>query len=104
VIDAKLSLFLEALRTGHPQTMVAHGRSMEPAIRDGTRLVLTLPTRPPKLGDVVAVVLGGTLVIHRVVGVRDGAILLMGDAHSVPDGWVQATEVVAVTAGGGSVA
>jgi hypothetical protein len=52
----------------------------------------------------VAVVLGGTLVIHRVVGVRDGAILLMGDAHSVPDGWVQATEVVAVTAGGGSVA
>jgi signal peptidase I len=101
-MDIELSLFLEALETGHPQTMVARGRSMHPAIPDGSRIVLTLPVRPVRLGDVVAVVLRGALVVHRVVGIRGDEVLCMGDAHTVPDGWIQAGEVAAV-AGGGSV-
>jgi hypothetical protein len=97
--DAELELFVQALCTGLPQRMRARGWSMHPAIADGAQLTLLHEPGPPKLGDVVMALMGGVLVVHRVVGWRQGAVLLCGDAHRTPDGWVQWGDVLARVTG-----
>lgn len=96
--DVKLELLLDAVARGVPQTMIARGSSMWPALRSGDRLELSRPTFSIPLGAVVAVrPARGGFFIHRVCGVRaDGALLVKGDHCPKPDGWFAPREVVAV--------
>lgn len=97
--DVKLELLLDAVARGVPQTMIARGSSMWPALRSGDRVELSPPTFPISVGTVVAVRRGGTFLIHRACGVRaDGALLVKGDHCPKPDGWFAPDEVVAVVA------
>lgn len=93
-----LELLLDAVARGHPQTLVARGWSMSPAIPDGTVVELRAPEGPIVLGMVVAVT-EPRLLLHRVVGLRsDGAVLLLGDTERRPDGWYRPAQVRAVVA------
>lgn len=95
--DIKLELLLDALKSGRPQTMVARGASMWPALRDGDTVELTTFDGVPPLGAIVAVWSTGRFLIHRACGVRsDGALLLKGDNNPWPDGWFSPLEQVAV--------
>jgi signal peptidase I len=95
--DPRLALLLQAMDRGHPQTLVAQGRSMLPALPPGSRVRLSAIRRDPVLGDVVAAWLGDAgFCIHRVVGVRSGpAWLLKGDNNPRPDGWVTRADLLA---------
>ena len=88
--DGRLALLLEAVERGTPQTMIAQGRSMLPAIPPGSTVRLSALVGEPALGDIVAAWLDeGGFCIHRVVGVRKGpAWLLKGDNNPRPDGWI----------------
>ncbi len=66
------------------------GGSMEPAIPREARLSILLgPTTPYEVGDVVAVVDGSRICVHRVVylgsGGRHGYVITQGDACYYPD-------------------
>ncbi len=70
------------LDRGVPFRFKAKGLSMHPFIRHGDVITITpLSENLPRYGDVVAFVRPRTfaLVVHRVVGKRDGAFLIKGD-------------------------
>ncbi len=96
--DVKLELLLDAVARGLPQTMIARGSSMWPALRDGDRVELSPCKGRVALGSVVAVrPRTGGFLIHRVCGVRaHGAVLLKGDNNPKPDGWFEPAEVMAI--------
>ena len=95
--DGRLALLLEAVRRGRPQTMIAQGRSMLPAIPPGSTVRLSALEGDPALGDIVAAWLDDDgFCIHRIVGVRRGpAWLLKGDGNPRPDGWIERDAVLA---------
>jgi len=61
--------------------MVAHGTSMLPFIKDGTKLTIEPFQNPPRIGDVVAFerIESNDLVIHRIVEKREDGYLIKGD-------------------------
>ena len=63
---------------------------MNPFIKDGDILLLTKVTVCPDIGDVVAFIhpVTGRLVVHRIVGMSDGACILRGDNCMQIDGVV----------------
>jgi len=63
------------------------GESMRPSIPSGTPIRLgPVPARPLRPGEVVLATLpGGTVVVHRVLGERDGVVRLRGDGNVSPD-------------------
>jgi len=71
----------EAVEKGGKFRMVAHGTSMLPFIKDGTRVTIEPFQNPPRIGDVVAFerVESKELVIHRIVGKRAKGYAIKGD-------------------------
>lgn len=92
--DVALELIFEALSKGHPQTMIAHGRSMGESLPSGSEVLLA-PMGELRLGQVIAIYEPHErFLIHRVVGIRrDGFFLLKGDANPGPDGWFPPTTI-----------
>lgn len=81
-----VGLLRAVLDKGKPFRFQATGGSMSPFVRDGDVITVSpLSDIPPRLGDVVAFIRpeSGKLVVHRVVGKRDGSYLIKGD--SAPD-------------------
>lgn len=79
---AFLELIRAVLDRGVPFRFKARGVSMHPFIRHGDVITITpLFDNLPRYGDVVAFVRPkvSTLIVHRVVGKRDGAFLIKGD-------------------------
>ena len=79
---AFVELIRAVLDRGVPFRFKAKGLSMHPFIRHGDVITITpLSENLPRYGDVVAFVRPRTfaLVVHRVVGKRDGAFLIKGD-------------------------
>jgi signal peptidase I len=76
------------LDRGVPFRFKAKGISMHPFIRHGDVITITpLFDNLPRYGDVVAFVRpkASTLVVHRVVGKRDGAFIIKGDNVACSD-------------------
>ncbi len=85
----------ERLARGERVVVRTEGHSMWPALRNGRHVVVRpLARGGVRCGDVVLATIGGRPVLHRVVGVRRGAVLLKGDARPRPDGWVPRGAVV----------
>jgi hypothetical protein len=75
----------------------AKGFSMSPFIRDGDVLTVSpFLDRSPAFGDVAAFIHPGTgeFVVHRMIGIRDGAYLIQGDAALESDGRVPKEKVL----------
>ena len=67
--------------------VVVEGRSMEPTLEAGDRLLLVRPLRGrrPRVGDIVAATdprPGGRLLIKRVASVQGDRVLIEGDNQS----------------------
>ena len=71
-------------RTGRTIEARFTGSSMEPAIPDGS-LVRLRCGGSPRLGDVVAFLQDGRVLLHRLVATDPGLRLTRGDAVAVPD-------------------
>ncbi|AET32554.1 signal peptidase I [Pyrobaculum ferrireducens] len=79
--------------TGHVPVAVVSG-SMRP-VYDVGDLVILKRTSDVAVGDVVAFVVEGQLVMHRIVAVTpDGKFVTKGDAVPVPDPWLVPREAV----------
>ena len=78
-----LSLTLSLLHEGHSNVPVTvSGTSMVPFLRPGDTVYLNLPERPYRVGDVVLFTRpGGSYVLHRIVGKKDGCFMLLGDGQ-----------------------
>ncbi|HET7525332.1 MAG TPA: S24/S26 family peptidase [Burkholderiaceae bacterium] len=61
------------------------GGSMEAAIPRGSRIRITFTTRQPRVGDIVAFMIGERIVVHRVVHLTGRHVLTRGDAMLLPD-------------------
>jgi len=71
------------------------GASMEPTLRDGDRLrVEPLGATDPAAGEIVALRLGGRVVVHRVVRAEGGSLRTRGDGNRVADGVVARADVL----------
>jgi len=82
---ALLDLMRAVLNKDVPFRFHAKGNSMVPFIRNGDIITISpLLVRKPQFGDIVAFVHPHTeqLVVHRVIGRRNGNYLIKGDASS----------------------
>lgn len=96
--SAELTELLGAtLARGAPFRFNARGSSMHPFIRNGDVITIA-PLRNTHLraGDVVAFKRFGTsrMVIHRIVGKKNGSFMIQGDNVSGTDGVVPAAELL----------
>jgi hypothetical protein len=70
------------------------GTSMEPTIAPGAEVVLACGG-DPRVGDVIAYVMGDQVVVHRLEArARGGWLLTRGDAHVAPDLPVRAADLL----------
>ena len=79
---AVAQLLKAVIERGKSSKFKASGRSMSPFIRDGDILTRSPPSiRFPRKGDVVGIIDPGTekLVVHRVVGMKNGRYRIKGD-------------------------
>ncbi|MFO0624688.1 MAG: S24/S26 family peptidase [Polyangiales bacterium] len=72
---------IASLRAGAPIRWTVRGASMWPAIPDGSEVEVT-PCAADALraGEVAAYARGDTVVVHRFVGWREGALRFQGDS------------------------
>ncbi len=92
-IPAAKELMATVLATGNRFRFTAHGISMAPFIRDGDQVeVDALGT--PKVGDIVAASREEKLLVHRIVGKKNGAFLLKGDHMPHTDGWFKKEDLL----------
>jgi signal peptidase I len=86
---------------GRQATLPVQGYSMWPVLRPGDAIAIRLGGSPPRLGEIVALRVGGRTVAHRVVRRRkhNGTLLVRtkGDSNFAPDaGWIGPDQVLGV--------
>jgi len=98
ILSGTSALVIDLLRSGRAVRFVAKGHSMVPAIRSGDQLtVVPLPLHEARIGDVLACVVEGRLVVHRLVSRGgDGACVLRGDTASACDPPLTSAHVLGV--------
>ena len=99
--QAYLDAVCDMLRSGaeHVPVNVA-GTSMTPFLDPGDTVLLDLPQKPVKPGDVVLFTrFNGRYVLHRVVSIApDGTLELLGDAQIASE-WIAPSQVRAIVTG-----
>jgi hypothetical protein len=80
-------------RSGRELRAVFGGSSMEPSLPAQSEVVLRCGA-PPAVGDIVAFVADGRIVLHRVEAVSPGALLTRGDALWLPDAPVRDPDAI----------
>ncbi|MEE2788684.1 MAG: S24/S26 family peptidase [Myxococcota bacterium] len=97
LIDHYVDLICEQLVHGQTVIITARGQSMWPFIQDDDRVQIAPRPARIKLGDVVCVKRGETLILHRVTRVAsEHAITTWGDALPASDGWSPMTAVYGI--------
>lgn len=88
--------FAERLRSGQAILFKPQGTSMDPAIADGTIVMVDPLSRPPLPGEVVLArdALRPRYVLHRVSAVRGNRLYLWGDNVDRGDGWFALDDVL----------
>jgi hypothetical protein len=91
-------LMREILAGGNTVRLRVGGASMQPCLRDGDVLIIGTPDRPLETGDVAALAVppDGALLVHRLIGARDGILRFKGDAVRFVDPPVRAEDVLGI--------
>jgi hypothetical protein len=92
-MDPKEELWVKGLKEGRAMRLLPRGGSMIPFVRAGD-LVTIVPGKPCRVGDVILCRRDGNLVLHRVVGKKDGKIITKGDALGYADGPVAPQDIL----------
>jgi len=71
------------LQEGHTVTLPLRGRSMRPFLEDGRdKALLAAIGESPKVGDaVLAEIMPGRYVLHRIIDIKDNQVTLRGDGN-----------------------
>ena len=92
-----VEILRDVLSKGVPSRLQAPGFSMSPFIKNGDIVTVTpLPDSSPGIGDVVAFIRPGVerLVVHRVVGKKNGCFVIKGDNAPDTDGLIPGTNIL----------
>ena len=83
--DTLIEETIAMLKEGRRVVLPVKGSSMHPVIIGGKESVeLVSPQEPLKVGDVVLAWVNGTrYVVHRIIGIDDDKVSLMGDGNSI---------------------
>lgn len=83
-------------------SFIASGNSMWPFIRNMDRVTLA-PFRKEqiKTGHIVGFShpATGNFLLHRIIAVQPGRLLIKGDNHKEPDGWVPEQNLIGIVTG-----
>jgi hypothetical protein len=86
---------IASLRAGERVRWTVRGASMWPAIPDGSEVeVMPCAADALHVGDLGAFARGETVVVHRLVGRRDGALRFQGDSLGREDAPVSPGDVL----------
>ena len=92
-----VGLLRDVLGKGASFRFKAKGFSMTPIIKDGD-IITVSPCLPAGLlsGDIAAFThpVTGRLVVHRIIGVRDGSFFVKGDNNDDSDGLIPGSHVL----------
>ena len=81
-----MTLLREAMEQRRTARFRVYGDSMLPTLWDGAQVELRPLSRPPRRGEIVALVIEGALRVHRVRRLEtDGNVVTQGDAALHPD-------------------
>lgn len=92
-----VDILQDVLSKGVPFRLQAPGFSMSPFIKDGDIVTVTrLPDGSPGIGDVVAFTRPNVerLIVHRVVGKKNGCFVIKGDSAPDTDGLIPGTNIL----------
>lgn len=92
-----LAMLRRALEQHGQFIFAAEGNSMSPAIDAGDQVVVSTPTSPIQVGDVVVVQGPNGLYAHRVICVDAYRIVTMGDNNALVDEPITETDILGVT-------
>ena len=79
--DVMLNEVARMLAEGREVVLVPKGRSMLPFIRGGVDKVVVVKPETFKVGDIVLAHFGGHFVLHRIIGIEENQVTLMGDGN-----------------------
>lgn len=89
----------ELVNAGKEIEISPQGVSMQPSIVDGDIVTLIKPKFPLKKYDVAFYRRGdGSVVLHRVVGMKKGAYIMVGDSQNYTEYPVHERDIIAVAA------
>ncbi len=95
--DQVLQLIKERVARGDTATLIVTGNSMAPLFKSGvTTVELRLPKRIKKYDIVLYQRKDGTVVLHRVVGIKGNLLSCRGDNEIVTEKGVSLSSVAAV--------
>ena len=94
--DRRRQLVEGVLATGMPVWVRGGGWSMHPTIRPRERVLLEPLRRGPKAGDIIAVRVGRSILVHRLIRQVDGLFYTRGDGSNCTDKPAAATRILAV--------
>ncbi len=98
--ELDVDLLISALRRFGSVTVQADGESMQPAIPAGSTLVVdSVKPDDVLIGDVVAVVIGARLFLHRVIADMGDHLVTAGDNLPLLDPPVRRSQVLGVVPG-----
>lgn len=84
--DVLLPFVVEQLNAGHTATLPLRGRSMRPFLEDGRDKALLQAVDVPQVGDaVLAELLPGHFVLHRIISIDGEKVTLRGDGNLSSD-------------------
>lgn len=98
-IDTELWIneLMEIVRSGKTVPLDVTGNSMLPFLKGGRdRVILTAFSSPAKVGDILLYKRkNGDFVLHRVIDINNDGLFFAGDIHSVIEGPVSESDVIA---------
>lgn len=80
--DVLLSEVCSSLAHGKKVKLRARGDSMRPFIRGGEDILVISPVAGLQRGDIIlAKISGNRYVVHRIISIKSGRIVMMGDGN-----------------------
>ncbi len=77
---------IRVIEEGHTATIMLKGYSMRPFLENGRdKAVLTKPTTPTVGKPVLAEIMPGRFVLHRIIDIKGDEVTLLGDGNLRPE-------------------
>lgn len=91
ILQSQLKLLLKNIKKVET---IAHGNSMYPYLKNGTKIILNPIFGNLKLGDVIVFEINNRVLMHRIVKLEAESIFTKGDFNFRPDASIKKEQVL----------
>lgn len=88
------ALVVEAMARAPKLHLRVTSGSMMPFVQVEDSLLICPTQPPPQIGDIIIFEKEGLALVHRVIDLRNDAVLTKGDALALPDGWIPRDQIL----------